>query len=402
MSIWVGNQTKLLVQGITGSAGSFHAMGCREYGTNVVGGVTPGKGGMIHEGFPVFNTCKEAVDKTGANAAMIFVPPPFAADAVMEAAEAGLKVIICITEGIPVQDMVKVKEVNKKLNDESQNLIKKMLNTSTVKSFMQILIDEFVDKRNSELKTKVITTKDVREKDLSFNPSSPKQLQRLLYSEDFLGFPIIDLTDTGLPATGGDTLEKLIKHTTDPATIEFLKILIEYKASAIILSTFLPAFLKAELGNDGWHYLFGNFKLGGTQSGRLASNNPNLQNIPSSGANKLKKRLAKMIKSCFVAPEGWIFTGLDFDSLEDKISAVTTKDPQKIKVYSDGFDGHCLRAYAYFKESMPDIEMIENNETAYKAILGNHIVYFHSNEEIIYLGVKLKGKDLAKKLGIQS
>jgi succinyl-CoA synthetase alpha subunit len=106
MSIWVGNQTKLLVQGITGSQGSFHAMGCRDYGTKVVGGVTPGRGGQTHEGFPVFDTVDEAVAKTGANATMIFVPPPGAADAICEAADAGIPLIVCITEGIPVRDML--------------------------------------------------------------------------------------------------------------------------------------------------------------------------------------------------------------------------------------------------------------------------------------------------------
>jgi succinyl-CoA synthetase alpha subunit len=109
MSIWVGKDTKLLVQGITGSQGSFHAMGCRDYGTNVVGGVTPGRGGQTHEGFKVWDTVDEAVRATGANATMIFVPPPGAADAICEAADAGIELIVCITEGIPVRDMLAVK-----------------------------------------------------------------------------------------------------------------------------------------------------------------------------------------------------------------------------------------------------------------------------------------------------
>jgi succinyl-CoA synthetase alpha subunit len=111
MAVLVGNHTKLIVQGITGREGLFHAKGCRDYGTRVVGGVTPGKGGTEIEGFPVFNTVKEAVAKTGANATMIFVPPVGAADAILEALDAGIELIVCITEGIPVLDMVKVKRV---------------------------------------------------------------------------------------------------------------------------------------------------------------------------------------------------------------------------------------------------------------------------------------------------
>jgi succinyl-CoA synthetase alpha subunit len=108
MSVLVDENTRLIVQGITGKEGTFHAKGCAEYGTKVVGGVTPGKGGTTHEGWPVFDTVAQAVEKTGANVTVIFVPPPFAADAILEAEDAGLPLIICITEGIPTNDMVKV------------------------------------------------------------------------------------------------------------------------------------------------------------------------------------------------------------------------------------------------------------------------------------------------------
>lgn len=113
MSVLVGKDTRLVVQGFTGSEGSFHAGQMIEYGTNVVGGVTPGKGGQKHLERPVFNTVADAVKEEDANTSVIFVPPPFAADAIMEAAISGIKVIICITEGIPVQDMVKAKQVCK-------------------------------------------------------------------------------------------------------------------------------------------------------------------------------------------------------------------------------------------------------------------------------------------------
>ena len=113
MAVLVGNHTKLLVQGITGREGLFHAKGCKDYGTIVVGGVTPGKGGTEIEGFKVWNTVKDSVKDTGANASMIFVPPIGAADAILESLDAGIELIVCITEGIPVLDMVKVKRVLK-------------------------------------------------------------------------------------------------------------------------------------------------------------------------------------------------------------------------------------------------------------------------------------------------
>ncbi|MHB1938154.1 MAG: succinate--CoA ligase subunit alpha [Acidobacteriaceae bacterium] len=120
MSVLVDKKTRLIVQGITGREGTFHAKGCAEYGTKVVGGVTPGKGGTTHEGWPVFDTVEQAVNKTGANATVIFVPPPFASDAILEAEDAGLPLIVCITEGIPTLDMVRVWE---KLKHSSSRLI---------------------------------------------------------------------------------------------------------------------------------------------------------------------------------------------------------------------------------------------------------------------------------------
>lgn len=116
MAVLVNKDSKVIVQGFTGTEGTFHATQMIEYGTNVVGGVTPAKGGTLHLDKPVFNTVKDAVDGTGADVSIIFVPPAFAADAVMEAADAGIKVIICITEGIPVQDMVKAREYIKGKN----------------------------------------------------------------------------------------------------------------------------------------------------------------------------------------------------------------------------------------------------------------------------------------------
>ena len=120
MAILADKRTRLIVQGLTGREGTFHAKACAAYGTQIVGGVTPGKGGTTHEGWPIFNTVQEAVDKTGANATVIFVPPPYAADAIMEAADAEIELIVCITEGIPTLDMVRAWEF---LQDRRSRLI---------------------------------------------------------------------------------------------------------------------------------------------------------------------------------------------------------------------------------------------------------------------------------------
>jgi succinyl-CoA synthetase alpha subunit len=120
MSILVNKNTRVIVQGLTGKEGTFHAKTCAEYGTRIVGGVTPGKGGTKHEGWPIFNTMQQAVDATGADASVIFVPPPFAADAIMEAADAEIELIVCITEGIPTLDMVRAWEF---LQDRRSRLI---------------------------------------------------------------------------------------------------------------------------------------------------------------------------------------------------------------------------------------------------------------------------------------
>jgi succinyl-CoA synthetase alpha subunit len=116
MAIWADKNTRVIVQGITGREGTFHAIQCRDYGTQVVGGVTPGKGGTTHEGFAVFNSVREAREKEGANCSLIFVPPPFAADAIMESADAGIELIVCITEGIPVNDMMRAHDFLRKSN----------------------------------------------------------------------------------------------------------------------------------------------------------------------------------------------------------------------------------------------------------------------------------------------
>ena len=135
------------------------------------------------------------------------------------------------------------------------------------------------------------------------------------------------------------------------AYIKILKGLIAHGEVDILLSTFITAFRNNSFQDEhGVWYLFGNFNLGGTVSGRLSSSKPNLQNIPSTS------KYAKVIKKCFKGFNGFLMAGADFNSLEDYISALTTKDPNKLKVYLEGYDGHCLRAYSYFKDQMPDIK----------------------------------------------
>jgi DNA polymerase-1 len=178
-----------------------------------------------------------------------------------------------------------------------------------------------------------------------FNPGSPVQLQHLLY--EMLGLPVIDRTDTKQPATGEKTLKKLLNHPIGKVNSALLEALIGVSQVSTILSNFVPAFKRAiAKADDGIVWLHGSFNIGGTVSGRLSSSDPNLQNIPA------KSIFAKLIKEAFKGPFGWIFAGADFNSLEDYISALTTKDPNKLKVYIDGFDGHCLRAAFYFKDEL--------------------------------------------------
>lgn len=120
MAVLLNRRTRVIVQGLTGKIGTFHADDMKRYGTNVVGGVTPGKGGQVHQGIPVFNTVKGAVRETGAEASIVFVPPPFAADAIMEAADAGVKLCVCITDGIPSQDMMRVKRYMRRFRYEDR------------------------------------------------------------------------------------------------------------------------------------------------------------------------------------------------------------------------------------------------------------------------------------------
>lgn len=246
--------------------------------------------------------------------------------------------------GMPM-NMDTVNQVAKEMETDRNQALKTIRESKLMKNFTLMLRQEWVDDKNAKLKKKQVTLANC---DIEFNPNSGPQLQKLLF--DYIGLPVLGLTKNKQPATDGDTIKALRTHTQSEDVKELLNALIDYKLVDKIITSFIPAFRNAQPGPDGWHYLFGNLNLGGTVSGRLSASEPNLQTIPSGS------KYAKKIKKCFEAPPGWIFCGLDFASLEDRISALTTKDPQKLKVYTDGYDGHSLRAYAYFGEQMPDIE----------------------------------------------
>ena len=270
--------------------------------------------------------------------------------------------------GMPI-NMKQVIRVKQELGQDHQTALLSLQNSDIIQEFTQRLNQQWVDKKNITLKKKRVTLADSK---LEFNPNSSPQLQDLLY--EMLGLPIIAHTDSKKPSTKAKVLKALESHTTDHRIITLLGSLQDHAAVAILLETFIPAMENAVQGPDDWHYLFGYFNLGGTLSGRLSSSNPNLQNLPTGaeGEDTIKGHYGKLIKSCFEAPPGWIFAGLDFNGLEDKISGLTTKDPNKLKCYVDGFDGHSLRAYAYFGDRMPDIidtvESINSIQKKYKSL----------------------------------
>lgn len=262
--------------------------------------------------------------------------------------------------GMPV-NMKRVKEVKGILHAEEKKALDRIHGSPLVQKFVYKLNEDWVIEKNNTLKKKRVTLADAKEE---FNPNSGPQLQSLLY--EVLQLPVLAKTDSGLPSTDKKTLEALI-HTTPIQEIKDLLVaFVDYKDVNKITTSFIPAMENAAEGPDGWHYLFGNFNLGGTLSGRLSSSKPSLQNLPANS------RYAKLIKSCFQAPPGWVFAGLDFDSLEDRISALTTKDPNKLKVYTDGYDGHSLRAFAYFGDQMPKILQSKGRQV-FKITIGEEV-----------------------------
>lgn len=249
--------------------------------------------------------------------------------------------------GMPL-DMDKVHHAEKQLQIIVNYCEAKIQDNYYVKLFTEVMRANKFHELHASWKKKTAPLSS-KEFDFKFNMGSSTQLCGLLYT--MLGLPVLDYTKNKQPAAGGKTLKKLKNHTKDPLVLELLDIVIEFTGATKIVTAFIPAFKDAYYDEEtDMHYLMGNFNIGGTVSGRLSCNNPNLQQIPSGST------YAKLIKDCFVAPKGKLMVGLDFNSLEDYISALTTKDPNKLKVYTDGYDGHCLRAFSYFRNELPDIE----------------------------------------------
>jgi len=259
--------------------------------------------------------------------------------------------------GLPI-DLARVDVVEKEITKIRDTHLANLMSNPVIVKFnsrLQILATEL---KNAKLKTKVVTVQDFAH--VVLNPNSPKQLALLFFDE--LGYESIMKTETGDPATGAKVLKRLKHQMTEPNHIAAIEDIIEFGKADKVVGTFIKAFKQV---NDG--FLHGNLKLGGTQSGRLSSNSPNLQNLPSGST------YGKLVKSCFIAKKDWLFAGADLSSLEDRINALLSKDPNKIKVYTDGYDGHCLRAHAYFGDQMTGIDAnsvasINSIEVEYEAL----------------------------------
>jgi len=241
--------------------------------------------------------------------------------------------------GLPMNSN-RVQEVHDILAAKDKVLNEQIQENSCVITFTSYLQKDACEKANAKLKKLVKTIDEF--KDIKFNPSSHPQLAKLLFEN--LKLPVIDTTKSGAPATGADVLKDLENHTNNQDILDLLKFVRDLAEVDKINGTFIKAFMQEK------DFLHGNLKLGGTQSGRLASNSPNLTNLPAHGP------MGKLIKSCIVAPDGWLFAGADFSALEERIGAILSKDPNRIKVYTDGYDGHSLRAQTYFADQMPDID----------------------------------------------
>jgi DNA polymerase-1 len=244
--------------------------------------------------------------------------------------------------GMPMHDD-KIAQAKSKLIAQKESCLQIIVNSDAIKQCEQFVQQNALEVANAKLKTKQHTIDKFS--DLKFNPNSGPQVQTLLY--EVLGLPVLDKTDTGQPATGGDTIKKLFNHCK-PEDKELLKALLDYSEAEKILSTYIPSFETSFLKQDGIRYLHGSYKIGGTVSGRLSATG-GLQTLPSNSV------FGKTIKECFAPPEGWLFCFADFNALESRIDALTTRDPEKLGVYTDGYDSHAYNTLTYWPNKMLEV-----------------------------------------------
>ena len=250
----------------------------------------------------------------------------------------------CQLNGLPI-DLQEVAKLKADLLDEQKRLLEYLTSRQAIRNAEYQIAEHLTYQRNAKLKKKQTT---VEENLQPFNFSSGKHLMVLLY--DIMQLPIVDFTESKQPSTSKGTMEKLMNHTENQEYKDILVSLMELSDVVKMLTTFIPAFEKAYVDKNGNAHLLGYINAGGTVSGRMSSNSPNLANLPATGS-----RFAKPIKKCFKSTEEWIYCGIDFNALESRIDALTTKDPNKLKVYTDGLDSHSFNAFVYWAYKMPDI-----------------------------------------------
>ena len=289
--------------------------------------------------------------------------------------------------GIPFS-MKRVKRVHRFLEAFQTKALTTILNSTAARLTNLLLAQKWVEKRNAKLKKKRVTVDDWPE---TFNVGSDQQLSVMLY--EVMGLPVIETTKSGAPATDGDTLKALVNHTDNPDHIAVLRAMLDWRDAQKLLTAFFPALLSTPQAEDGWHYLCGSYNIGGTLSGRLSSSGPNMQNQPATGA-----RFAKIYKHMFVAPPGWVFVGADFNALEDRIDALKTKDPNKLAVYTKGFDGHSWRACFYFSDIIQGIDI---NDPASVKTVGQLFPKQRQDSKAPYFALTYQGtwKTLVKNCG---
>ncbi len=264
--------------------------------------------------------------------------------------------------------MKEILKADKKLQGINDSHLKAILadpitEILTEKLKMKKLVKDFKDRKEKAVNPEKLKPKLIEDIKLIFNPGSHTQVAVLLH--DVMDLPVIETTKGGAPSTDEDTLTALVNHTSNQRYKDLIEHILGLNKVSKILNTFMPAFKEAQLGPDGIYYLFGSFKLGGTISGRLSCSNPNLQTIPSGST------YAKIIKACFKGNKEWIYCGADFASLEDYVNALITDDPNKLKIYLEGYDSHSLRAKAYWPEKFPMITNTVESVNSIKKLFGS-------------------------------